>query len=95
MSGSDMDVTFEEALEQLEGIVGRLERGDGDLSSALKSYERGVKLLGQCHTLLDSAEKSVAVLTGVDEAGNPLTSPFDSTATADSNDRSPGRSNRS
>jgi exodeoxyribonuclease VII small subunit len=73
--------SFEQALSQLERIVASLERGEPELTSALAKYEKGVSLLTQCHRLLDQAEQSVAVLTGVDEEGNPLTAPFDATAT--------------
>ena len=50
-----------------------LERGEPELTSALAKYEKGVVLLTQCHRLLDQAEQSVALLTGVDDEGNPLT----------------------
>jgi exodeoxyribonuclease VII small subunit len=73
--------SFEQALGQLERIVASLERGEPELTSALAKYEKGVLLLTQCHRLLDQAEQSVALLTGVDEEGNPLTVPFDATAT--------------
>ena len=75
------DIRFEEALSQLERIVASLERGEPELTSALAKYEKGVLLLTQCHRLLDQAEQSVALLTGVDDEGNPLTAPFDATAT--------------
>jgi exodeoxyribonuclease VII small subunit len=73
--------SFEQALNQLERIVASLERGEPELTAALAKYEKGVFLLTQCHRLLDQAEQSVALLTGVDEEGNPLTAPFDATAT--------------
>jgi exodeoxyribonuclease VII small subunit len=73
--------SFEEALSQLERIVDNLERGEPELTSALAKYETGVKLLSQCYRLLDQAEHSVALLTGVDNHGNPLTAPFDASAT--------------
>ena len=75
------DVGFEQAVGELEKIVAELERGRPDLTQALQRYERGIKLLGHCQTLLDSAERSVALLTGVDAAGQPLTAPFDASAT--------------
>jgi exodeoxyribonuclease VII small subunit len=84
MAASDEpEPTFEEALGQLEKIVSVLERGDTPLSDALAQYEHGVRLLARCHRLLDTAEQTVAVLTGVDEAGNAQTAPFDATATAE------------
>ncbi len=72
---------FEAALEQLEAIVESLERGEPDLSAALAKYETGVRLLNQCYGLLERAERSVALLTGVDAQGNPTTAPFDAKAT--------------
>jgi len=72
---------FETALEQLEAIVESLERGEPDLSAALAKYETGVKLLNQCYGLLERAERSVALLTGVDAQGKPITAPFVATAT--------------
>jgi len=75
------ELSFEQALSQLERIVASLERGEPALTTALAMYEKGVRLLTLCHRLLDQAEQSVALLTGVDDQGNPLTVPFDATAT--------------
>ncbi len=83
---NDDQIGFEAAVDELERIVEQLERGRPDLSTALTHYERGVKLLGRCQGLLDSAERSVALLTGVDDDGRATTAPFDASATAtDSN----------
>jgi exodeoxyribonuclease VII small subunit len=79
---NDHEIGFEGAVEELERIVEELERGRPDLGTALARYERGVKLLGHCHGLLDGAERSVALLTGVDETGQPITAPFDASATS-------------
>ncbi len=87
----DRESSFEAALEELEQIVGDLERGNPELSEALKKYERGVRLLAQCHRQLDSAEQAVALLTGVDESGNPQTAPFDATATAERESPTPAK----
>ena len=73
--------SFEDALRRLEQVVDDLERGEPELSSALKKYELGVRLLAQCQTVLEQAERSVALLTGVDAAGNPVATPFDPAAT--------------
>ena len=75
------EIEFEKALAELETIVEALERGGPDLSQALAGYTRGVELLGHCQGVLDQAERSVALLTGVDEAGQPLMTPFDAAAT--------------
>jgi exodeoxyribonuclease VII small subunit len=79
--GDDTELKFEEALTQLERIVASLERGEPELSTALSKYEKGVQLLSICHRLLEKAEQSVAILTGVDAEGNALTTHFDATAT--------------
>ena len=79
--GEEAEPNFEIALAELERIVASLERGEPELTSALSKYEKGVRLLSTCHRLLEKAEHSVAILTGVDEHGNALTAPFDATAT--------------
>lgn len=76
------EIAFEAALAELERIVEALERGGPDLGEALAGYARGVELLGHCQGVLDRAERSVALLTGVDAGGEPITSPFDAAATA-------------
>jgi exodeoxyribonuclease VII small subunit len=76
-------IAFEAALEELERIVDALESGDATLAEALARYERGIKLLAHCHGLLDGAERTVALLSGVDADGQPVMTPFDTTATAD------------
>ena len=80
----DLDnLDFESALGRLEGVVDDLERGDADLSEALGHYEQGVRLLARCHHLLDGAERTVALIAGVDEDGKPVLTPFDATASLD------------
>jgi exodeoxyribonuclease VII small subunit len=80
---TEAEIGFETALEELERIVAELEQGGPDLTAALGRYERGVRLLNRCQTLLDGAERSVALLTGVDDEGRPITAPFDASATAE------------
>lgn len=55
-------LTFEQALEELEGIVTDLERGDSTLESAIARFERGTALARRCEDRLNEAEKKVAVL---------------------------------
>ena len=52
-------MTFEEALKELEGIVGRLERGDVPLAESVAIYERGESLKNRCAALLKEAEARV------------------------------------
>ena len=77
--------TFEAALRDLQRIVSDLERGEPELSSALAKYEQGVKLLAQCQRALEEAEKAVALLSGVQADGSPITRPFEETPSAEPN----------
>lgn len=77
----DVEPSFESAVGQLEEIVEALERGEPELTAALAKYEAGIRLLTRCYGLLERAERSVALLTGVDEQGEPSTLPFDASAT--------------
>jgi len=63
------EMTFEKALKELEGIVGRLERGDVELEESIAIYERGEVLKEHCDRLLKQAEAKVEKLTiGADGA---------------------------
>jgi exodeoxyribonuclease VII small subunit len=52
-------LTFEKALEELEGIVSRLERGEVPLAESIAIYERGDALRRHCDALLKQAEARV------------------------------------
>jgi exodeoxyribonuclease VII small subunit len=75
--------TFEQALKRLEEIVHALEEGKLGLNEALEQYEEGVKLLRQSYELLQRAQRRIELLSGIDAEGNPITEPFDDTATID------------
>jgi len=57
-------LSFEQALQELERIVLRLEQEDLPLEEAVALYERGQQLLDQCTRLLDEAELRVRQLVG-------------------------------
>ena len=52
-------LSFEDALEQLEGIVGELETGQGKLDQAIKAYERGALLKRHCEAKLKEAQAKI------------------------------------
>jgi exodeoxyribonuclease VII small subunit len=79
--------SFEQSLKRLEEIVHLLEEGDLGLNDALQRYEEGVKLLRQSYDLLQKAERRIELLSGVDAEGNPITQPFDDTATVDMDEK--------
>ena len=68
---------FEQALEMLEHIVAELEEGKTGLAESLKQYEEGVKLLRYCHDVLQTAQRKIELVTGVDAQGNPVSIPLD------------------
>jgi exodeoxyribonuclease VII small subunit len=55
----DLDLTFEQAFQQLEDIVVRMEQGDLPLDQSLELHARGQRLAEFCARLLDTAELKV------------------------------------
>ena len=60
---SKKDMTFEEAIRELEKIAVSLENEKIDLDESLKLYEEGVKLVRYCNKLIESAERKIKVLS--------------------------------
>jgi exodeoxyribonuclease VII small subunit len=59
---SDEDIaalSFEQALAELEKIVGELESGRTDLEQSIGAYERGSKLKAHCESKLKEAQLRV------------------------------------
>jgi len=52
-------LSFEEALQELEQTVKRLEGGTGKLDDAIQSYERGTLLKRHCEAKLREAQARV------------------------------------
>jgi exodeoxyribonuclease VII small subunit len=62
---------FENALSELERIVGTMETGQLSLDDALTSYQRGMSLLRHCQETLGSAEEKIRII----EQGGPEKAP--------------------
>ncbi|WP_375403659.1 exodeoxyribonuclease VII small subunit [uncultured Sphingomonas sp.] len=70
------DLSFEDALKELERIVGRLESGDASLDEAIGLYERGDRLRAKCAERLDAAQARIEAIR-LDAEGRPAgTRPF-------------------
>jgi exodeoxyribonuclease VII small subunit len=54
--------TFEQALEQLEALVARMEDGKLPLEESLAAYQRGAELIRFCEGRLAAAQARIAVL---------------------------------
>jgi exodeoxyribonuclease VII small subunit len=63
------EMSFEEAMRELEQVVGQLERGDVPLEESIKLYERGAALKKRCEDRLKAAEEKVEAITA-DAEGN-------------------------
>ena len=57
------EMSFEDAMRELEKVVGDLERGDVPLEQSIALYERGARLKQRCQTKLKEAEEKVALIT--------------------------------
>lgn len=62
MSKKKPALSFEDALQELEQLVSRLEQGDISLEESLQAFERGVNLTRTCQTALQEAEQKVQIL---------------------------------
>ncbi|MBD3670977.1 MAG: exodeoxyribonuclease VII small subunit [Gammaproteobacteria bacterium] len=69
------DLDFEKTLEELEGLVQRLEQGDQSLEQSLKDFERGVTLTRAAQQALKQAEQKVLMLSG--EGDDAELTPFE------------------
>lgn len=74
-SGASQAPNFETAMQELEALVTRMEKGDRSLEDSLKDFERGVELTRQCQSALRDAEQKVQKL--VSENNQDVLSPFD------------------
>ena len=63
------ELSYEEALNELEELVKTLESGENNLQTTLQYFERGQKLASYCISLLDDAETKVEqLMKGEDES---------------------------
>ena len=77
-STSDLaEISFEDALRELEGIVASLERGDVSLDDAITAFERGTALKTHCQARLEEARMKVEQLRlPADGSAPDSTAPF-------------------
>ena len=58
----DKELTFEEAMENLEKIVSELEMGELSLDKSVENFKKGMELSNYCTKLLEDAEKTISIL---------------------------------
>jgi exodeoxyribonuclease VII small subunit len=57
-------LNFEQALEELEALVARMEDGKLPLEESLAAYQRGAELVKFCEARLNDAQARIAILEG-------------------------------
>ena len=73
------NISFEEALKELESIVQKLESGQVKLEEAVAAYEKGVQMQKICEEKLKEAQMKVEKLI-LDKEGKPMgKEPLDAT----------------
>ncbi|MEL6914754.1 MAG: exodeoxyribonuclease VII small subunit [Pseudomonadota bacterium] len=70
MAETVAEMSFEDAMAELESVVGQLERGDVALEQSIALYERGAALKAHCEAKLKAAEEKVAAIQ-LDGDGQP------------------------
>jgi exodeoxyribonuclease VII small subunit len=70
-ANADIDnLSYEDAREQLVGVVGRLEAGGASLEESLALWERGEALAQRCEEWLEGARKRLAAARNQAGQGN-------------------------
>ena len=52
-------LSFEQAIKELTGIVGKIEQGEIPQADSLAQYERRMALIKHCRTILQKAQKRI------------------------------------
>lgn len=71
-------LSFETAMQELEQVVSKLERGDVALEDSIALYERGAALKAHCEAKLKEAEEKVEKITLSADGAPTGTTPLDS-----------------
>lgn len=68
------ELTFEEALEELEELTSSMASGEATLKESVAGYARGTALLKRCRRELEEARRTIETLR--EESGNEDVVPF-------------------
>ena len=71
-------LSFEDALNELEAIVEKLEGGTLDLDKAIDAYARGMSLKQHCQARLEEARLKVEKIKLPENGGSVTAQPFES-----------------
>lgn len=76
MAAAPENMKFEAAMDELEKLVGQLEKGDLPLEKALEAFEKGTALVRHCQAKLQQADLRVEKIVATEGAAprlEPLT----------------------
>ena len=62
MNENKKQLSFEEALKNLEKIVDELNNGEMELEKAILAYEEGIKLKNICEARLKNAQERIEII---------------------------------
>lgn len=70
-----VEASFEDAMRELEVIVGKMDDGSLSLEESLAAYKRGAELVRRCQQALEAVREQVQILDGemLRPAGDLLT----------------------
>lgn len=71
------ELSFEQAMAELDSLVGKLERGDVALEEMISLNERGAALKAHCETRLKEAEEKVEKITAGADGSATGTTPVE------------------
>lgn len=71
------EMSFEDALRELELVVRRLESGEAKLDESIGLYERGERLRAHCQARLDAAQARIEKIVHGEDGRPKGTVPFD------------------
>lgn len=74
MASKKQEISFEEAVKNLEQTVKNMENGDLGLDELLADFEKGIGLLRLCEKKLAEAEGRIEVLTKAETSAEPALS---------------------
>jgi exodeoxyribonuclease VII small subunit len=58
-----IEMTYEQAVSELEEIISKLESGEASLDDSIALYSRGMELSKFCKEKLDAIEKKISILS--------------------------------
>ena len=73
MEEKKIDLTYEQAVSELEGIIGKMESGEATLDESISMYSRGMELSKFCKEKLDDIVKRINMLGEDGKSETPFT----------------------